>query len=87
VQTICATELKPQDVEYERTVRITQTWIGQYYCWDTLADVNWSMLRHNLECAVNVLENPAKFPHADDAAIQTKIEEHELFLTLYSGRE
>lgn len=63
--------------------RITQTFIGREYGWDTLADVNWSMLHNNVLCARNILNNPDKFPKANFDHVEKM--EHEGTLMLLRG--
>lgn len=73
------------DNEYDQSVRITNTFIGREYMWDSLADVDRDMLRHNLRCKQNILENPEKFPRANFDLLEKQVEEHELFLAMYPG--
>jgi hypothetical protein len=69
--------------KYLRSVRITHTPIGQEYMWDSLLDVNYRMVRHNLECKLNVLSNPKLFPRADRRSLEASVGDHQEFLALY----
>jgi len=62
------------------TERITQTWIGREFGWDTLEDVNWGILRNNVLCARNILTNPEKFPKANFDYLETMDLEGTCFL-------
>lgn len=54
--------------------------IKDEYSIDTIDEVNWDLLRNNLEAANRVLDNPEKFPKADFNALDEKTEELFLFL-------
>lgn len=54
--------------------------IRDEYSIDTIDEVNWDLLRNNLEAANRVLDNPEKFPNADFNALEKKSEELFLFL-------
>lgn len=60
-------------------------WMGEEYGWDTVADVKWDMLRHNLKCIDGILDNPEKFPKADIAKLEWQ--QDELFVFLASHIE
>lgn len=63
--------------------QITHTFLGREYGWDRVSDVNVEMLRHNRECAMNVLTNPDKFPKADFAHVEKHVEAIDDFLIRY----
>lgn len=65
-------------------VRITHTWLGAEYGWDTVAQVDWRLLRNNLSCAQNILANPAKFPKADKVALSERVHDLEVFIALHA---
>ena len=59
--------------------------IRDEYHWDRMGDVNWDMLRNNLDAVDRVLSNPDKFPKADFAYLEKKATEIEMFLLLNSS--
>jgi len=76
-----------QDLDYLRSVSITRTLVGEEFGWDTLADVKFDLVRHNLECAHNVFDNPQQFPKADRARLEVLIDGYEEFLLLHGHLE
>lgn len=60
--------------------QITATWIGREYGWDFIGDVDYDLLRQNLDCAWRVMGDPERFPDADCEALGRQIDEIEAFL-------
>lgn len=67
--------------ERDFAVKITNTWVGREYGWDSLLDVKWWMLKRNLESAEMVLANPQKFPKADRERLEEQVTEIHMLLT------
>ena len=53
--------------------QITNTTIGREYGWDHVSDADPALLRHNRECAMNVLLNPDRFPRANFSALEEQV--------------
>ena len=62
---------------------IQSRFIRNEFMWDRMGDVNWDLLRGNLDSARRVLNNPSDFPKADFAAIERREQEIGDFLALH----
>ena len=60
--------------------RIENKYIRDEYQWDLVSEVKWDLLRHNLERANHILDNPEDFPRANFAAVETASAELFTFL-------